>query len=204
MDTQGQDKEVPSLAATMEKYSHVEGSTPREKLKNAYAQLLAKRRNSETLQTPSLSATPSSGADIDHSVPVSIPDSSAFLRVKADKEPATHPSQSEIPPTVPQPLVPRPQLENTEHPAVQTIQPSALTISHVEEPPPGSVQLGPSEFAVPLPMDSRVKDDYDQVLTEEAQSIQEFLNSFDPNSKIHEDEVSGISSKFLGHRLTLQ
>ncbi|KAI3087622.1 hypothetical protein CBS147353_540 [Aspergillus niger] len=162
MDTQ--EKEGPSLSETMEKYSQFEGSTPREKLRNAYAQLRAKANPG-----PESSATPSSAGDIEPSAPVSIPETTAPLSVRVDKEP-THPKDNEanqdttIPPVEPEEIGPP-----------QTIQPSALSMHFAEEPTPGSVHLGPSEFAVPLPMDSRVKDDYERVLTSESQSIRDFL-----------------------------
>ncbi|KAL7652072.1 hypothetical protein ACMYSQ_009387 [Aspergillus niger] len=162
MDTQ--EKEGPSLSETMEKYSQFEGSTPREKLRNAYAQLRAKANPG-----PESSATPSSAGDIEPSAPVSIPETTAPLSVRVDKEP-THAKDNEanqdttIPPVEPEEIGPP-----------QTIQPSALSMHFAEEPTPGSVHLGPSEFAVPLPMDSRVKDDYERVLTSESQSIRDFL-----------------------------
>ncbi|KAJ5947591.1 Histone deacetylase complex subunit 2/3 [Penicillium verhagenii] len=58
---------------------------------------------------------------------------------------------------------------------LQTIQPSALTVGDDVLTPPGSVRLGPAEFAVALPMDSRVKDDYEKVLTKGASTIDDFL-----------------------------
>ncbi|KAJ5949011.1 hypothetical protein N7454_002318 [Penicillium verhagenii] len=58
---------------------------------------------------------------------------------------------------------------------LQTIQPSALTVGDDVLTPPGSVRLGPAEFAVALPMDSRVKDDYEKLLTKGASTIDDFL-----------------------------
>lgn len=76
-------------------------------------------------------------------------------------------------------------------PSLQTIHPSALTVTGMDdEVAPGSVHLGPSEFAVTLPMDSRVKDDYERVLSDAATSIRQFFDSFQSNTQISEPEVS--------------
>ncbi|PYI12238.1 HDA1 complex subunit [Aspergillus sclerotiicarbonarius CBS 121057] len=167
MDTP-EKKPILSLSETMEKYSHIEGSTPREKLRNAYAQLRAK-----TNPGPDTSATPSSAGDIEPSAPVSLPETAAPLSVRVDKEP-THHTDSEANPTPTMPTVEPVEMGPPQH-DVQTIHPSALSVNYAEEPTPGSVHLGPSEFAVPLPMDSRIKDDYERVLTSESQSIRDFL-----------------------------
>ncbi|RAH73758.1 uncharacterized protein BO66DRAFT_435234 [Aspergillus aculeatinus CBS 121060] len=184
----GQDKKGMSLAETMEKYSQFEGSTPREKLRNAYAQLRA-----QSAVPPEPSATPSSvgeAGDIEPS-PVALPESAAPLSVRIDKPSALHPEHHS--PVEPPPVIPSPPLEpahmdptqlhdihhdvhhDVQH-DVQTIQPHALSVDHTGESIPGSVLLGPSEFAISLPMDSRVKDDYERVLTSESDSIQEFIN----------------------------
>ncbi|GAT27763.1 HDA1 complex subunit [Aspergillus luchuensis] len=183
-----QEKEGPSLSDTMEKYSQFEGSTPREKLRNAYAQLRAKANPG-----PESSATPSSAGDIEPSVPISVPETTAPLSVRVDKEP-THPKDVEVDQDTTIPPV-----EPLEMGPPQTIQPSALSMHFAEEPTPGSVHLGPSEFAVPLPMDSRVKDDYERVLTSESQSIRDFLGDYQRDllvPKMHEilDRLSNIST----------
>ncbi|PYH78516.1 hypothetical protein BO82DRAFT_405168 [Aspergillus uvarum CBS 121591] len=181
---EGQDKKGMSLAETMEKYSQFEGSTPREKLRNAYAQLRA-----QSTVPPEPSATPSSvgeAGDIEPS-PVALPETAAPLSVRIDKPSAIHPEHHS--PVEPPPVIPSPplepahmdpaQLHDIQHDMqhdVQTIQPHALSVDHTEESIPGSVLLGPSEFAISLPMDSRVKDDYEKVLTDESDSIQEFIN----------------------------
>ncbi|KAE8355772.1 class II histone deacetylase complex subunits 2 and 3-domain-containing protein [Aspergillus coremiiformis] len=159
-------KEVPSLTITMERYSQYEGATPREKLKNAHAQLNAK---TNSLQGADVSVTPSSMGDIEPTAPVSAPETTVPLSVRVDKEPTVHHNE-------PEPLEEMPQRQQS----IQTIQPSALTVTHTEEVPPGAVHLGPSEFAIPLPMDSRVKDDYERVLMNETQGIRDFLRG--PNS----------------------
>ncbi|KKK15779.1 hypothetical protein AOCH_002553 [Aspergillus ochraceoroseus] len=180
-------KEEVSLADAMEKYSHIEGCTPREKIRNAYAKLREKN-TAEILQNDP-SATPSSVGDIEPSVPVAIPETVAPLSVRVDKEPRHH--------AQPEPAsAPEDPLESAEPPQndVQTIQPSALTVSHAELVSPGSVHLGPSEFAVPLPMDSRVKDDYERVLLNETESFWEYIKNTDLQ-EVPEHEQGRLLSK---------
>jgi hypothetical protein len=98
--------------------------------------------------------------------------------VRVDKDTSHHPEPLKEPTLEPLPdSVPEPHV-------VQTIQPSALTITYQAQVTPGSLHLGPSEFAVPLPMDSRVKDDYEKVLTEGQHIIYALINeeSFSLNS----------------------
>ncbi|KAL4804880.1 class II histone deacetylase complex subunits 2 and 3-domain-containing protein [Aspergillus unguis] len=159
MDDSNQPKEGASMSQIMEKYSHLEGSTPQEKLKNAYAKLREKS-TVESLQNEA-SATPSSVGDIEASEPPTVPETVAPLSVRVDKD-TSHAD------TIQEPMVESLEESEPTHvsESIQTIQPSALTIGHTEEKLPGSLNLGPSEFAVPLPMDSRVKDDYERVLSE--------------------------------------
>ncbi|KAE8364154.1 class II histone deacetylase complex subunits 2 and 3-domain-containing protein [Aspergillus caelatus] len=193
MESHNQKKEVPSLAETMEKYSQYEGATPREKMKNAYAQLSAK---TNSLQAIDVSVTPSSVEDIEPVAPVSVPETIAPLSVRVDKEPTAHHTESEMNTTSSEPLGEMPHQEQS----TQTIQPSALTVAHTEEVPPGSVHLGPSEFAVPLPMDSRVKDDYERVLVDETQCIRDFLKgpSAEGMSSGHEERIVSRLREILG------
>ena len=83
---------------------------------------------------------------------------------------------------------------NISQSSMQTIQPSALTVTGMDEVAPGSVQLGPSEYAVTLPMDSRVKDDYERVLSDAATNIRQFFSSFQSNSQHSASEVSKTQS----------
>ncbi|KAE8161808.1 class II histone deacetylase complex subunits 2 and 3-domain-containing protein [Aspergillus tamarii] len=193
MESHNQKKEVPSLAETMEKYSQYEGATPREKMKNAYAQLSAK---TNSLQAIDVSVTPSSVEDIEPVAPVSVPETTAPLSVRVDKESTVHHTEPEMNTTSSGPLGEMPHQEQS----TQTIQPSALTVTHTEEVPPGSVHLGPSEFAVPLPMDSRVKDDYERVLVDETQCIRDFLrgSSASGMSSGHEERLVSRMREILG------
>ena len=180
-------RESPSMAETMEKYSHIEGATPREKMANAYAQMRA-RANGGMSQNAEPSATPSSAGDIEPSAPVSVPETAEPLSIRVEKESALPIEHEMHPPTTGAAVEPT-EVEN-QHLGLQTIQPSALTVTHVEEPSPGSVHLGPSEFAVPLPMDSRVKDDYERILEAHAQNVQDFLKGSYPQENIPEHDVS--------------
>lgn len=159
-------KHSQSFTETMEKFNDFEGLTPREKIKSGYAQLQARAASMAPPNEPS--ATPSSVGDIEAAAPEALPGTAAPLSVRVDRD-ATHPAAH------PEPVLPEAHIEEASHEGVQTIQPSALTVGHTQEMSPGSVHLGPAEFSVPLPMDSRVKDDYDRVLESESQSIESFL-----------------------------
>lgn len=178
--------------APLDQYGHLPGSTPKEKIRNAWAQLSLENQ-SGILQTTNAAETPSSVGDIEASAPVSVPETTAPLSVRADTDSFSHPhivvhhGHSE-------PLLPPSELAHVAHinqPSVQTVHPSALTVDGMEDIVPGSVHLGPSEFAITLPMDSRVKDDYERVLTDAATCIRQFFDSFQPNSQISEFEVTG-------------
>lgn len=175
-DTPEQERETKSLQSAMDKYSHIEGETPREKMRNAYAQFHAKSLGPFS-PNPESSATPSSSGDIQPSLPPSVPET-APLSVRTDKGSFHHSSQtfeeSEL----------QTQIEKPENPAVLTIQPSALSFNATPEVSPGSVHLGPSEYAIPLPMDSRVKDDYERVLDDKAEAIKDFIQA--GNTPVHE------------------
>lgn len=175
----------------MDRFSNLPGSTPSEKIQNAWAQLKA-RHSHRVPQTVIASETPSSVEDIEASVAASVPETAAPLSVRTNKDSVAH-SHTAIHHVHHGPLFAPSELAHgvpTHHPTMQTVQPSALTVSNSEEIPPGSIRLGPSEFAVTLPMDSRVKDDYDRVLTDGAPSIREFLGSFDGNTQMSANEVS--------------
>lgn len=171
-----------SYAEVMEKYSHVPGSTPSEKMRNVYAEIREKSfevenhlRASARPSEPPILAT---SAELTHSqtgeVDKGHDSHSTLLPVSGS---LLH--QQEV-------LYPKHE-ENT----MQTIQPSALTV-HYTQPPRGSVQLGPSEFALTLPMDSRLKDDYERVLRREARSIRDFMamSSVVSTDNAFENEVS--------------
>lgn len=132
--------------------------------------------------------TPSSLGDIEAAVPTSIPESIAPLSVRSDTDSVTH-SHTTIQHVHAGALL-HPHLTSHSSVSMQTIQPSALTVESAEEAPPGSVRLGPSEFAVTLPMDSRVKDDYDRVLTDSAAITREFLASLTPTGQVSDSQVT--------------
>ncbi|KAI9370750.1 class II histone deacetylase complex subunits 2 and 3-domain-containing protein [Aspergillus egyptiacus] len=79
----------------------------------------------------------------------------------------------------------------TSNETIQTIQPSALALSDAEQVPPGALHLGPSEFAVPLPMDSRVKDDYERVLLNEPEDVWKLMSDDNSHqsSEVEQEQV---------------
>lgn len=189
-------KQALSHAATMEKYSHVPGSTPAEKRENVRAEMRAKIEETRNSLRPS--ARPSESPVRASSTEMAQPLSRGAVKEHVTPPAAVNPPVAESFPHQPEEPYPKPQ----DHP-VQTIHPSALTVSHTE-PPPGSVHLGSSEFAIPLPMDSRVKDDYEGVLRREARIIRDFMKGFEPNSKLSEAEVSKTFSDPLFWELTFE
>ena len=174
----------------MDKYSHIEGATPREKMRNAYAHLHAKNIGSFS-PNPEPSETPSSSGDIQPFGTPSVPEA-APLTVRTEKEPAHQTSPPEMAPFPAEHSEPQPQMERPQQPATQTIQPSALSFNNAQEISPGSIHLGPLEFAIPLPMDSRVKDDYERILDDKAQVIRDFVQA----GNADETEVSNKNDMF--------
>ncbi|KAJ5365856.1 Histone deacetylase complex subunit 2/3 [Penicillium concentricum] len=187
----------PSLSdAPLDRYSELPGSTPVERIRNAWAQL-GEENQSELSQTANAVETPSSVGDIEASIPVSVPETTAPLSVRADTDSFSH-SHTAVHHGHSEPLLPPSELAHGGHmsqPSLQTIHPSALTVTGMDEVAPGSVHLGPSEFAVTLPMDSRVKDDYERVLSDAATNIRQFFDSFQSNSQISEPEREVLHSQ---------
>ncbi|KAI3128692.1 hypothetical protein CBS147326_6717 [Penicillium roqueforti] len=187
----------PSLsAATLDRYGQLPGSTPTEMIRNAWAKL-SEANQSELSQPANAVQTPSYVGDIEASMPVSIPETTALLSVRPDTDSfsnshtAVHHGHSE-------PLLPPSELAHEAHmsqPSLQTIHPSALTVTDMDEVvAPGSVHLGPSEFAVPLPMNARVKDHYERVLSDAATCIRKFFDSFQSNTQVSEPEREVLHS----------
>ncbi|KAG0155660.1 hypothetical protein PDIDSM_2833 [Penicillium digitatum] len=182
----------PSLSdAPLDRYSQLSGSTPAEKMRNAWAQLCQENQS----QAANAVETPSSVGDIEASIPLSVPETTAPLSVRPDTDSFSH-SHTAVHHGHSEPLLPQSELAHGGHmsqPSLQTIHPSALTVTGIDdEVAPGSVHLGPSEFAVTLPMDSRVKDDYERVLSDSATSIRRFFDSFQSNSQISEPEREAL------------
>ncbi|KAL5338098.1 class II histone deacetylase complex subunits 2 and 3-domain-containing protein [Aspergillus crustosus] len=196
MESDREKKEGSSLAETMEKYSHMEGLTPREKVRNLYAKL--REGTTEALQNDP-SATPSSVGDIEPSEPPSVPETVAPLSIRVDKDPHAVPAEE----PGPEPSVEGIQRQSHDIEGFQTVQPSALTIDYTEQQSPGSVHLGPSEFAVPLPMDSRVKDDYERALLDNCQDIWRRASDDKPQEALDfEQEQAVISLQQVLERLS--
>ncbi|CAG8047755.1 unnamed protein product [Penicillium nalgiovense] len=187
----------PSLSdAPLDRYSQLPGSTPTEKIRNAWARL-GEENQSELSQSANAVETPSSVGDIEASIPVSVPETTAPLSVRPDTDSFSH-SHTAVHHGHSEPLLPPSELAHGGHmsqPSLQTIHPSALTVTGMDdEVVPGSVHLGPSEFAVTLPMDSRVKDDYERVLSDAASNIRQFFDSFQSNTQISDPEREGLHS----------
>jgi len=161
---------------------------------NLWAQPRA-RRYPGISQTVSASGTPSSAGDIEAAAPVSVPEITVPLSVRPDEDSVTH-SHTAIHHLHPEPLLPPSELLHADSTTMQTIQPSELTVTNVDEDLPGSIRLGPSEFAVTLPMDSRVKDYYERVLAEATTSIREFFARVDDNSEPSAVEVRPCHSQW--------
>lgn len=138
--------------------------------------------------------TPSSVGDIEAAEPTSISGAAAPLSVRADTDNVAH-SHTAVHHAHSGPLLQPSHMAHADQSLIQTIQPSALTVESVEEYSPGSIRLGPSEFAVTLPMDSRVKDDYERAITDGAADMRAFLASFDPSLEFTDHERNELLLK---------
>lgn len=159
------------------------------------------------LRTISKSATPSSAGDIEPTAPPNVSEglSPLSLRTSGDISGIEHAQESPVPFVAPQAL-----LYNVDHPS--TLPVLAETNEHkddqgLELPQPsepvigmsgddiaqspdeetGTVQLAPLEFAIPLSMDSRVKDDYDITLSNESKNIKKFIEISNPDGNENYD-----------------
>lgn len=154
------------------RFNDITGSTPREKLQNAHARL-AELGKAVPTSIAGDSVTPSSAGDIESIVPVSMPQTTLPLSTRAPEhivDLAAPGGDADI-------VVISPELLFTEQAGVETIQPSAI-FENTEHILPGSLRLGPSEFAVTLPMDSIGKDNYEGALAEHSDSVKLLLSGF--------------------------
>lgn len=133
--------------------------------------------------------TPSSVGDIEAAEPASISGAAAHLSVRADTDNVAH-SHTAVHHAHSGPLLQPSHMAHADHGLMPTIQPSALTVENVRESSPGALRLGPSEYAVTLPMDSRVKDDYERAITDGAADMRAFLASLDPGLELTTRQVS--------------
>ncbi|KAJ5146425.1 uncharacterized protein N7515_000989 [Penicillium bovifimosum] len=188
-----EDKEVdppghPVADGSREQYGDLSTPASKEKMHNTWGQLSVEAHAVET---------PSSMDDIEASVPPPVPETTAPLSVRADPDLFAHPHIA-VHHGHSEPLLPPSELAHADQggqPSFQTIHPGALTVTGTEEVTPGAVNLGPSEFAITLPMDSRVKDDYERVITDAATCIRQFFDSFQPSSQISELERAAIHTE---------
>ena len=203
---QNSDEHSLTYDEAMDKWKHIPGDTGREKLRNAMAGMRARYPSTFGEVPLSESVTPSSAGDIDPVPPGMVPDTAAPLSVRAEKETPEEPPHNETNLSV-VPVVQQPSSETSpalpalsmEPSTLQTIEPSALTISEAETLPTGSVRLGPSEFAIPLPMDSRIKDNYEKVLCEHATTIRIVLQNQDGDATADEYVSLSEDAKYLAY-----
>lgn len=132
--------------------------------------------------------------DIESAIPAPIPETTAPLSVRSDNDSISH-SHTAVRHSHAESLLPHSQLSHDGEATAQTIYPGALTVE-TPEGPPGSVVLGPAEFAVTLPMDSRVKDNYERILSAAAGDVREFLAGFLSGSQGGFLEVSTHTTRF--------
>lgn len=158
------------------RFNDITGSTSKEKLHNAYARL---KDISKTVPTPSAgdSVTPSSAGDIEAVVPVSMPQTTLPLSTRAPENPVDLAAPVAEQGDVADVVLVSPEMLFPEQAGVQTIQPSAI-FEKTEHVLPGSLRLGPSEFAVTMPMDSVGKDNYERALAEHSDSVKLLLSGF--------------------------
>ncbi|EED17923.1 conserved hypothetical protein [Talaromyces stipitatus ATCC 10500] len=157
------------------RFDDIPGSTPKEKLQNAHARLRAPASVAPT--SVAESATPSSAGDIEPVVPVSVPQTTLPLSTRAHENPENLAASVEEQGDATDVIVVSPALLFPEQASVQTIQPSAI-FEKTEHCLPGSLRLGPSEFAVTMPMDSVGKDNYERALAEHSESVKLLLSGF--------------------------
>ncbi|PGH27159.1 hypothetical protein AJ80_01116 [Polytolypa hystricis UAMH7299] len=162
------------------------------------------RANIKPLQSMSSSVTPSSAGDIEPSPAVAVPETIDPLSVRVDRVPPTHAGhlehahahahESPVPFIAPQAIhldqtaVADALLSQPEHidatvlpelPRESITQETDLGLGIEDQPLETQLEgvfLGPSEFAIPLSMDTRVKDDYDSTLEREKKDIAKFLD----------------------------
>ncbi|KAH8702136.1 class II histone deacetylase complex subunits 2 and 3-domain-containing protein [Talaromyces proteolyticus] len=158
------------------RYDDIPGATPRERVQNAHARL---RATASATSNPmiSASATPSSAGDIDPAPVAPIPETTAPLSVRTHEDHVKRPAPVTEDHEAAADIVVPPALLFPEQPEVQTIQPSAI-FDEAETVVPGSLKLGPSEFAISLPMDSRSKDEYERAFAEHSHSVKVLLAGF--------------------------
>ncbi|PCG99514.1 Histone deacetylase complex, subunit 2/3 [Penicillium occitanis (nom. inval.)] len=158
------------------RFDDITGATLTEKLHNAHVRL-ANIGKSKPTPVADDSVTPSSAGDIEPVVPVSMPQTTLPLSTRAPEHPVDLAAPAAEQGDVADVVVVSPALLFPEQAGVQTIQPSAI-FEKTEHVLPGSLRLGPSEFAVTMPMDSIGKDNYERALAEHSESVKLLLSGF--------------------------
>lgn len=154
------------------------GATLRERLQFMRAR---SRANAKPLRSSiSDSATPSSAGDIEPTLPSPTPQGPSTLSVRVDRQPHHHTTmieslvehQNDAPAAFVTPQEIHISGIATEEPA----EPDEQTVLDIDETiHRAGVQLGPLEFAIPMPMDARVKDDYETTVNNESTHIRKFV-----------------------------
>ncbi|CAG8014630.1 unnamed protein product [Penicillium olsonii] len=199
VDRKGKSFKASSPNTQSDRYGDLPGSSSKEKTRNDWAQLGPESQTGAP-QAGSAIDTPSSVGDIEATMSVPIPEAAVPLSTRADTGSFSH-SHTAVHHGHSEPLLTASEMAhggNISQSSMQTIQPSALTVTGMDEVAPGSVQLGPSEYAVTLPMDSRVKDDYERVLSDAATNIRQFFSSFQSNSQHSASERDDLFSGMRG------
>lgn len=178
MEESNSNNNIPQLSnPSPEESLNLSGATLREKLEFMRAR---SRANAKPLRSSnSASATPSSAGDIEPTLPSPMPQGPSTLSVRVDREPHPHTTMTE-------PLVEHqndapaafvaPQELHIDIPTEEPAEPDEQTVIGLDETTHRVVvQLGPSEFAIPMPMDARVRDDYETTVSNESTNIRKFL-----------------------------
>lgn len=158
------------------RFNDITGSTLKEKIHNAHVRLAEIDRAKPT-PIAGDSVTPSSAGDIEPVVPVSMPQTTLPLSTRAPEHPVDLAAPVVEQGGAADVVVVSPALLFPEQAGVQTIQPSAI-FEKTEHVLPGSLRLGPSEFAVTMPMDAIGKDSYERALAEHSDSVKLLLSGF--------------------------
>ncbi|KAK2763044.1 hypothetical protein FQN54_009677 [Arachnomyces sp. PD_36] len=164
------------------------GSTLRERLQFMRAR---SRANAKPLRA-SNSATPSSAGDIEPTQPSPAPQGPSTLSVRVDKEPRPHIMLHEHHEEAPAAFVAPQELHLSDKDILEdgAAEPDTEAViipyqpSHRE-----GVHLGPLEYAFPVPMDARVKDDYETTMDSEKKIILGFLSEPSPRESEGNDAM---------------
>ncbi|KAF3479518.1 uncharacterized protein GIQ15_06494 [Arthroderma uncinatum] len=179
------------------------GTSVAERIKQLWDSDRALRK---PLQSLTQSTTPSSAGDIDPPAPPNVSDIVSPLRTRIDKGPTSTIESGEylstpVPFVAPQALhynveqiasIPEVLESNMQTEPAETAE---SNVSSTQEQDPDAVEqevhvlnLSEMEFAIPLSMDCRVKDEYDNTLEGESKYVEKFLEGSPDSSEIGPSE----------------